>query len=70
MNKIGALEILMPMIKLSNLWKETERWNMFGRRAASHFISALSRPSGGLMYVGYGVIVDYQGQGSSTSNKH
>tara|TARA_B100000900_G_scaffold128162_1_gene108324 strand:+ start:528 stop:1742 length:1215 start_codon:yes stop_codon:yes gene_type:complete len=30
MNKVNALEILMPAIQPSELWKETGRWNKYG----------------------------------------
>ena len=30
MNKVGAIELLMPAIQPSELWKETERWDVFG----------------------------------------
>ena len=30
LNKVGALEILMPAVQPSELWKETERWDTFG----------------------------------------
>ena len=30
MNKIGALEILMPAIQPSELWKESGRWEKYG----------------------------------------
>ncbi len=30
MNKIGALEVLMPAIQPAELWQETERWERFG----------------------------------------
>jgi|TARA_B100000768_G_C11270073_1_gene372984 prolyl-tRNA synthetase len=30
MNKVGAIELLMPAIQPSELWKETGRWDVFG----------------------------------------
>ena len=30
MNNIGALEILMPAIQPSELWKESGRWEKYG----------------------------------------
>jgi len=30
MNKVGAIELLMPAIQPSDLWKETGRWDIFG----------------------------------------
>src|SRR5262249_35288080 len=30
MNRIGALEILMPAIQPAELWQETDRWDKFG----------------------------------------
>ncbi len=31
MNKAGALEILMPLVQPAELWKETERWDIYGK---------------------------------------
>lgn len=47
MNKIGVLEILMSMIQPSDSWKETERWNKFGSRMASHLHIGTKLFSGG-----------------------
>ena len=30
MNKVDALEILMPAMQPSELWKESERWDKYG----------------------------------------
>src|SRR3990167_9568242 len=30
MNRIGALEILMPAIQPAELWQESERWQQYG----------------------------------------
>ncbi len=31
MNKAGALEVLMPLVQPAELWKETGRWNAYGK---------------------------------------
>ncbi len=31
MNNAGALEILMPIVQPAELWKETERWDVYGK---------------------------------------
>lgn len=31
MNKAGALEILMPLVQPAELWKETGRWELYGK---------------------------------------
>ncbi|PMP97913.1 MAG: proline--tRNA ligase, partial [Thermodesulfobacterium geofontis] len=31
MNKAGALEILMPFVQPAELWKETGRWDVYGK---------------------------------------
>ena len=30
MNETGALELLMPVVQPSHLWRETDRWTMMG----------------------------------------
>ena len=30
MNKIGAIELLMPAVQPAELWQETNRWEKFG----------------------------------------
>jgi len=30
MNKAGGIELLMPAIQPSDLWNETQRWDLFG----------------------------------------
>ena len=31
MNESGAQEVLMPMVQPSELWKETGRWQQYGK---------------------------------------
>jgi len=31
MNRIGAQEVLLPVLSPAELWKETERWNFYGK---------------------------------------
>ncbi len=31
MNRAGAMEVLMPMVQPGDLWKETDRWDVYGR---------------------------------------